>query len=40
MPSTDPTASVMADLYLSNDLYFPYDPISGEFIRSFFPAFG
>ncbi|KAJ5644225.1 transcriptional regulator family: Fungal Specific TF [Penicillium longicatenatum] len=40
VPSTGPTASVMADLHLSNDLYFPYDPINGEFIRSFFPHSG
>ncbi|KAJ5982697.1 transcriptional regulator family: Fungal Specific TF [Penicillium sp. IBT 35674x] len=40
VPMTDPTASVVADLHLSDDLYFPYDPISGEFIRSFFPLLG
>lgn len=29
-----------SSMYLSSgaDVYFPYDPISGEFIRSFFPA--
>lgn len=35
--TTDSTASMMADWHVPDDLYFPYDPISGEFIRSFFP---
>ncbi|CAI7658084.1 unnamed protein product [Penicillium pancosmium] len=37
VPDTDPMNSVSADGQLFDDLYFPYDPISGEFIRSFFP---
>lgn len=30
--TTDLTASVLVDSHVSDDLYFPYDPISGEFI--------
>lgn len=37
MPTTDPMAVLSAEAPTTNDLYFPYDPISGEFIRSFFP---
>lgn len=37
VPDTEPMNSVSADGQLFDDLYFPYDPISGEFIRSFFP---
>jgi hypothetical protein len=35
-----PTPDIMSstvDGSMADDLYFPYDPISGEFIRSFFP---
>lgn len=35
--TTDPLASLTGDGPITDDLYFPYDPISGEFIRSFFP---
>ncbi|KAJ5888096.1 hypothetical protein N7495_008137 [Penicillium taxi] len=38
-PSMDMN-SMLAGTQLSEDMYFPYDPISGEFIRSFFPNFG
>ncbi|KAJ5946421.1 transcriptional regulator family: Fungal Specific TF [Penicillium verhagenii] len=38
--TSDPTVSEMADLHLSDDRYLPYDTISGEFIRSFFPQSG
>jgi hypothetical protein len=34
---TDSTASMLVEPDVSDELYFPYDPISGEFIRSFFP---
>lgn len=37
-PTSDPTASLTSDGQVTDDLYFPYDPISGEFIRSFFPS--
>ncbi|KAJ5211775.1 uncharacterized protein N7498_003421 [Penicillium cinerascens] len=37
VPTSDPTASLTIDGSMADDLYFPYDPISGEFIRSFFP---
>ena len=37
VPVADPITSLMAEGQVSDDLYFPYDPISGEFIRSFFP---
>ncbi|KAJ5239825.1 hypothetical protein N7468_004444 [Penicillium chermesinum] len=37
MPTSDPVASLSAESQIADDLYFPYDPISGEFIRSFFP---
>ncbi|OQE28612.1 hypothetical protein PENSTE_c003G05810 [Penicillium steckii] len=37
IPDSDPMNSVSADGQIADDLYFPYDPISGEFIRSFFP---
>jgi hypothetical protein len=37
LPDADPISSVSADGQIVDDLYFPYDPISGEFIRSFFP---
>lgn len=36
VPSSD-FAALAADGQVTDDLYFPYDPISGEFIRSFFP---
>lgn len=35
--TSDPMASLTVDGSMADDLYFPYDPISGEFIRSFFP---
>lgn len=35
--SADPSISLTNDGQITDDLYFPYDPISGEFIRSFFP---
>jgi hypothetical protein len=37
MQSTDLMSSFTGDAQMTDDLYFPYDPISGEFIRSFFP---
>jgi hypothetical protein len=37
MPTTDQMATLLVDGSATDDLYFPYDPISGEFIRSFFP---
>ncbi|KAJ5287527.1 hypothetical protein N7478_003213 [Penicillium angulare] len=36
VPTSDPMAAIN-DSQMTDDLYFPYDPISGEFIRSFFP---
>lgn len=33
-----PTADLMPVSTASGGMYFPYDPIAGEFIRSFFPA--
>ncbi|KAE8353298.1 fungal-specific transcription factor domain-containing protein [Aspergillus coremiiformis] len=36
VPAIDPTPSILA-LSSGTDAFFPYDPISGEFIRSFFP---
>ncbi|KAJ5584534.1 uncharacterized protein N7459_004334 [Penicillium hispanicum] len=36
-PTADPMASLTSEGQVTDDLYFPYDPISGEFIRSFFP---
>ncbi|KAJ5897474.1 hypothetical protein N7504_007762 [Penicillium tannophilum] len=37
-----PTPDVMSSLHghtdMTDDNYFPYDPLSGEFIRSFFPS--
>ena len=36
VPTSDPIAT-LSDSQMTDDLYFPYDPISGEFIRSFFP---
>ncbi|KAJ5648282.1 hypothetical protein N7490_004654 [Penicillium lividum] len=33
----DIMSSLAGDAQMTDDLYFPYDPISGEFIRSFFP---
>lgn len=36
VPPSDFAVST-ADGQVTDDLYFPYDPISGEFIRSFFP---
>jgi hypothetical protein len=38
MPTTDPMSQFAIDGSVTDDLYFPYDPISGEFIRSFFPS--
>ncbi|KAJ5304092.1 uncharacterized protein N7443_003752 [Penicillium atrosanguineum] len=37
VPTTDPTPSVMVKSHESDEHYSPYDPISGAFIRSFFP---
>ncbi|OOQ91784.1 putative C6 transcription factor [Penicillium brasilianum] len=37
MSTTDPMAVLQTAAPPTDDLYFPYDPISGEFIRSFFP---
>jgi hypothetical protein len=37
MPTTNPMAVLQTAAPATDDLYFPYDPISGEFIRSFFP---
>lgn len=37
MPTTDPMTTLPGDGPTTDDFYFPYDPISGEFIRSFFP---
>lgn len=37
IPSIDPTSSTLALSSTGTDAFFPYDPISGEFIRSFFP---
>jgi hypothetical protein len=34
MSSADLLSSLVAE---TQDSYFPYDPISGEFMRSFFP---
>lgn len=34
----DPMSTLGAEGQVTDDLYFPYDPISGEFIRSFFPS--
>ncbi|KAJ5167877.1 uncharacterized protein N7482_003471 [Penicillium canariense] len=36
-PTSDSMAWLVADSQATDELYFPYDPISGEFIRSFFP---
>jgi len=38
VPTSDPMALWTVDGTMGDDMYFPYDPISGEFIRSFFPA--
>ncbi|KAJ5104025.1 hypothetical protein N7532_004554 [Penicillium argentinense] len=35
--TSEPMNSFSADGHIADDLYFPYDPISGSFIRSFFP---
>ncbi|KAJ5141391.1 hypothetical protein N7526_002386 [Penicillium atrosanguineum] len=37
MPAADPISQFTIEGSVADDLYFPYDPISGEFIRSFFP---
>ncbi|KAJ6115756.1 hypothetical protein N7523_006173 [Penicillium sp. IBT 18751x] len=37
IPSSDPMSQFTVEGSVADDLYFPYDPISGEFIRSFFP---
>jgi hypothetical protein len=37
IPTTDQMATIQFDGPATDNLYFPYDPISGEFIRSFFP---
>ncbi|KAI3272412.1 transcriptional regulator family: Fungal Specific TF [Penicillium roqueforti] len=37
MATTDPTGLSSDSSHVSDHLYFPYDPISEEFIRSFFP---
>ncbi|KAJ6011207.1 hypothetical protein N7451_002619 [Penicillium sp. IBT 35674x] len=37
MQPSDLMSSNPGDTQMTDDLYFPYDPISGEFIRSFFP---
>ena len=37
MPSSDPMSQFTIEGSVADDLYFPYDPISGEFISSFFP---
>lgn len=36
-PISDPLTLPSADEHIVDDLYLPYDPMSGEFIRSFFP---
>ncbi|KAJ5722541.1 hypothetical protein N7488_000576 [Penicillium malachiteum] len=36
VPTSDPMAT-LSENQVTDDMYFPYDPISGEFIRSFFP---
>ncbi|KAF7592509.1 hypothetical protein BBP40_012799 [Aspergillus hancockii] len=37
VPAIDPTSATLTLSSTGNDAFFPYDPISGEFIRSFFP---
>ncbi|KAJ5683328.1 hypothetical protein N7462_006493 [Penicillium macrosclerotiorum] len=34
---SDPVATLATEAQITDDVYFPYDIISGEFIRSFFP---
>ncbi|GMG01310.1 unnamed protein product [Aspergillus oryzae var. brunneus] len=37
VPALDPISTTLALSASGTDAFFPYDPISGEFIRSFFP---
>ncbi|KAJ6005482.1 hypothetical protein N7451_003426 [Penicillium sp. IBT 35674x] len=37
-PTPDVMSSVHGHTDMTDDNYFPYDPLSGEFIRSFFPS--
>lgn len=38
LPTPDLMSSLQGQPEMTDDSYFPYDPLSGEFIRSFFPS--